>query len=77
MRLLCPIILILLSAVNRLGDQLPVSDAITTQFISHDFPRLTAVIVQQTSEEALRCSTIALGLEVDVHDFTILIESPP
>jgi len=46
MGLLCPIILVLLSAVGRLGDQLAVSDAITPQFVGNDLPGLTAMATQ-------------------------------
>lgn len=53
------------------------SNAIAPQFISHDFPRFTAVIAQQTPEEALRCSTIPLCLQVDIDHLTVLIHSTP
>ncbi len=43
MGLLSPIILILLSAVNSLRYQLPVSDSIAPQFISHDLPGFAAM----------------------------------
>ena len=46
MGLLCPIILVLLSGVGRLGDQLAVSDAITPQFVGNDLPGLAAMAVQ-------------------------------
>ena len=41
--LLSPIILILLSTVDCLGDQLTVSNTITAQLIRHDLPRLAAM----------------------------------
>ena len=43
MGLLCPIILVLLSAVGRLGDQLAVSDAITAQLIGHNLSGFAAM----------------------------------
>ena len=41
MRLLCFVIIILVSAVDHIGHQLPMGHAITTQLIGHDLPRLT------------------------------------
>ena len=46
MGLLCPIILILLRAVDRVRNQFPVSDTVTSQFISHDLPGFTAMASQ-------------------------------
>jgi hypothetical protein len=43
MRLLCSVILILLSTVGRLWCQLMMSDAITAQLVRHDLPGLTAM----------------------------------
>ena len=43
MRLLSPIILILLSAVDRVGNQLTMSNTIASQFGSHNLPRLDTV----------------------------------
>ena len=40
MRLLRPIILILFSAVDRIGNQFSMGDSIASQFISHDFSGL-------------------------------------
>ena len=42
-RLLRPIILILLSTVDRLGHQFPMRYTITSQFIGHDLPGLSAM----------------------------------
>ena len=42
-RLLCPVILILLSTVDRLGYQFPVRYTIASQFVSHDLLGLAAV----------------------------------
>ena len=44
MALLCPVILILLSAVDRLWDQLPMGNAITPQFVGHDLSGLAAIV---------------------------------
>ena len=44
--LLCPVILILLSAVDRLRYQLPMGNAITPQFVGNDLSRLAAMAVQ-------------------------------
>ena len=43
MGLLCPIILILLSTVDRFRNQLPMSNTIAAQFVSHDLPGFTAM----------------------------------
>tara|TARA_B110000503_G_C7064137_1_gene378008 strand:+ start:632 stop:751 length:120 start_codon:yes stop_codon:yes gene_type:complete len=39
-----------------------VSDAIATQLVSHYFSELCAMVFLKTPEEALRYSTILLGL---------------
>ena len=46
MGLLCSIILVLLSAVNRVGNQLTMRDSITTQFVGNDLPGLAAMASQ-------------------------------
>ena len=43
MRLLSPIILILLSTVDRLRNQLPMSHAIAAQLVRHDLPGLATM----------------------------------
>ena len=60
--LLCPVILILLSAVDRFWDQFALSNAIAAQFICHDFPGLAAIVSYKAPEETFRRSSIALGL---------------
>ena len=55
-RLFCPIILILLRAVNRLRNNLPMSHGITAQLICHDLPGSTTMTAQNHFEEAFsRC----------------------
>jgi len=46
MRLFSPIILILRSTVNRLGDELTVSNSIAAQFIGHNLPWFAAMVSQ-------------------------------
>ena len=46
MGLLRPIILTLLSAVDRIGNQLTMCDSITTQFVGNDLSRLAAMASQ-------------------------------
>ncbi len=46
MRLLCPIILILLSTVDRLRHHLPMRYSIAAQLISHDLPGFAAMATQ-------------------------------
>ena len=77
MGLLCSIILILPSAVDRLWDQFPVSHTIASQFIRNDLPGFTFVTPYQPLEETLRCCAITLGLQVDINHFTVLIYSTP
>lgn len=43
-RLHCPIVLILLSAVDRLRNNFPVGDAVAPQPVGHDLPRLRAMV---------------------------------
>ncbi len=61
-RLLYSIILILLRTVDRVRNQFPVSDTVTSQFISHDFPGFAAIVSYKAPEESLCSSTIPLGL---------------
>ena len=53
MRLLGPIILILLSTVDRLGYQFTMGYAITPQLVCHDLPGFALVTPDQSLEEAL------------------------
>jgi hypothetical protein len=46
MGLLCSIILVLLSAVDRIGNKLMMCDSITTQFVGNDLSRLAAMASQ-------------------------------
>ena len=71
MRLLCSIILILLSAVDRVRNQFPMSNTIAAQLVSHDLPRLTTVTPYQTVEEVLSRNPIPLGLEININHCTI------
>ena len=52
MGLLSPIILILLSAVDRIGNQLTMCDSITTQFVGNNLPWLAAGVLEKA--QALR-----------------------
>ena len=53
------------------------SHTITSQLVGHDLPGFSAVTAYQPPEETLSCSTITFGLEVDINNFAILINSPP
>jgi len=46
MGLLCPVILSLLSAVDRFWDQLPMDNTISAQFVGNDLPGFTTVATQ-------------------------------
>jgi hypothetical protein len=75
--LLCPIILILLRTVDRVRNQFPVSDTVTSQFIGHDFPGFAAIVSYKAPEESLRCCAIPLCLQVDINHLAILVNSTP
>jgi hypothetical protein len=77
MRLLCPVILILLSTVNRIGHHFPLGYEVATQLIRHDLPWLSATGSHQPPEEALCCCTISPSLQKYINHFAILINSPP
>jgi hypothetical protein len=77
MRLLRPIILILLGAVDRFGYQLAMRHTIATQLIGDNLPRLATITSQQSSDEAHRCSPITPCLQIYINDLTILINCPP
>lgn len=53
------------------------SDTVTSQLISHNFPGLTVVTPQQTPKEPLGSRPIAFGLEKYINYVAILIHSPP
>jgi hypothetical protein len=76
-RLLCPIILILFSAVDRVWHNLSLSDWIAAEFIRHDLPGLSATGSQQPPEEPCRGSTITLGLKIHIDHIAILIYGSP
>jgi hypothetical protein len=77
MRLLSPIVFILLSTVDRLGDQLSMSYAITAQLVSHDLSRFTAVITEESPEKPFCCSPISPSLKEHINNLTVLIYGPP
>lgn len=71
MRLLGPIILILLSTMDRLWNELAMCHAITSELIGHNFPGLSSMTTYQALEKPLCGSTIAPGQEKNVYDFAI------
>lgn len=77
MGLLCPIVLILPSAVDRLRKQFPVRFPIAAQFVSDDFSGFIAVTPQQALEEALYHCPIAPRLKIYVNHFTTPINCLP
>ena len=77
MRLLSAIMLILLSAVDRLGDKLSMRNTITAQLVRHDLPGFSTVASQQSPEEAFRSCPIALRLKLHVHYLSVLIHGSP
>ena len=77
MRLLCPIIFILLRTLDRVRNQFPVSDTVTSQFISHDFPGLAAMASQYPFEEPICSSPVTFFLQIHVNHFSVLIYRSP
>ena len=77
MRLLSPIILILLSAVYHIRHQFSMRHTIAAQLVRHNLPGFSTMTLQKTLEKPLRCGTITLSLQIDIHHLTILIDSPP
>jgi len=53
--------------MNGFWEHFPVRNWITFQFISHNLPWLTVVTLLQSLEEALGCSTVSSGLEIDIY----------
>jgi len=77
MRLLSPTILILFSTVDRAGNQLTMSNTLTTQLVSHNLPGLTFMTSQQTLEKLLSRNTISPCLKIHINHVTILIYRVP
>jgi len=71
MRSLSPIILILFDTVDRLGDQFPMCNAITTKLIRDDPPRLSLMAPNQSPKEARHCSSVPLGLKINI-DYLVI-----
>ena len=61
-RKLGAIVGVLRSIVNRIGDKLSVGDAVTSQFISDDFPRFFPAFLEKPFEEALSSFAISTNL---------------
>ena len=66
-----------ISDVDHLRDYLSLGDRIAAQFVCHDLPRFATVWSGQSPEESLRSSPIALGLQININYFTILIHGSP
>ena len=77
MGLLCPVILILLSAVDRIGNQLTMCHSITTQFVGNDFPGFAAIVSYKAPEETFCSSPVTFFLQIHVNHFTVLICRSP
>ena len=63
--------------MDRLWYQVPMSNAIATQLIGHDLPRLATMRTQQSPEEPFRCCSIPLRLKIYVDHLTVLVNRPP
>jgi hypothetical protein len=75
--LLSKVVLILFGTVDRLGYQFTMSNTITPQFICIDLSGLAAIASQYTPDKPLCSCSVALGLQVNIHDLPILIHSSP
>ena len=69
--LLSAVILILFGTVDRFRNQLPVGHPVTSQLVSYDFPGFASMRSYQPPEEAFCSCASSLGLEIDIHDFTV------
>jgi hypothetical protein len=77
MRLLSPIIRVPIVVMGNIWHQLTMCNRIAPQFISKDFPGLSAMRLEQAPEEPLGRSAIPSGLEKYINYFAILVNSPP
>lgn len=77
MRLFSPIILILLSTVDRLRHKFTMCNITIPQFVCRDLPELTATASQDAFEESFGDCYITLCLQEYINDITVLIHGPP
>jgi hypothetical protein len=77
MELLRSIIFIVLRDADHLGHQLPMRYATAPQFVSHDFPGLSAMGAQQALEKPVSSDSITSSLQIHVNHFTMLTNRTP
>jgi hypothetical protein len=77
MRLLCPIVRVLSCVVDNIRHQLWMCHTVASKFVRHYLSGLATITPYKPFEEALCCSAISAGLQIDIYDFSILIHSPP
>jgi len=73
----CPVTGILRCVVNRIRDQFSMRDAITSQLVGHNLPRLTLMPIEQALEKTFCGLAITPVLEIHINHFTILVNSAP
>ena len=74
MGLLDSVVGILVIHMNGFRDYFPAGNAIATQFVGHDLPRLTIVVSYEPSEEALGSRTISASLKEHINYIPVLID---
>ena len=77
MPLPCPIVRVLRIIMNNIWHQFRVSHPITSQFIRHDPPRLSAMGSHQATEETLRSSSVPFSLRIHIKHLAIVVNSSP
>lgn len=77
MRLLCPIVPVSLCIVDYIRHQFSMGHTVASQFVRHDVPGLATTTPHEPLEEALCCSAVSAGLQIDIDHFSILIHRPP
>jgi hypothetical protein len=77
MRLLCSIIRILISHVDRLRNHFPMRGRVAPQFVRHDLPRFLTMASQWPLEKTHCIITITLGLKIHIYCIATLIDCPP
>ncbi len=73
----CPVIRVAVGVVNHRGHSRAVCGGIAPQLLCHHPPGLASLTVQEATEEAFRCALISMGLDQDINDISILINSSP
>ena len=63
--------------MNRIGNQFSMYNAVASQLVRHNLPRLALMPIEQMSKKALCSLAITPVLEKHIDHFTILVHRPP